>query len=99
VLADAIAGARRSDVLRQRNENYAGKISPIMAGSWRSNPPKSFASIAVLSQNLADDIVAGLKRFNGFPRTINPGDNSALRVRAPRRKGPITTGFLHTSNG
>jgi hypothetical protein len=63
------------------------------------NPPKSFASVDVLSQNLADDIVAGLKRFNGFPRTINPGDNSALRVRAPRRKGPITTGFLRTSSG
>ena len=35
VLADAIAGAKRSEVLRHRNEGYAGKIAPIMAGSWR----------------------------------------------------------------
>lgn len=35
VLADAIAGARRSEVLRRRNDGYAGKISPIMDGSWR----------------------------------------------------------------
>ena len=35
VLADAIAGAKRSEVLRHHNEGYAGKFSPIMAGSWR----------------------------------------------------------------
>ena len=35
VLADAIAGAKRSEVLRNREEAMAGKITPIMAGSWR----------------------------------------------------------------
>lgn len=35
VLADAIAGAKRSEVLRNREEAFAGKITPIMAGSWR----------------------------------------------------------------
>ena len=35
VLADAVAGAGKSEVLRDRNEGYAGKIAPIMAGSWR----------------------------------------------------------------
>ena len=35
VLVDAIAGARRSEVLRNRQDAFAGKITPIMAGSWR----------------------------------------------------------------
>jgi ADP-ribosyl-[dinitrogen reductase] hydrolase len=35
VLADAIAGAGKSEVLRDHNEGYVGKIAPIMAGSWR----------------------------------------------------------------
>ena len=35
VLADAIAGAKRSEVLRNREEAFAGKITIIMAGSWR----------------------------------------------------------------
>lgn len=35
VLADAIAGAKRSEVLRSRGEAFAGKIGTIMAGSWR----------------------------------------------------------------
>lgn len=35
VLADAIAGARRSEVLRSREDAFAGKIAAIMTGSWR----------------------------------------------------------------
>jgi len=35
VLADAIEGAKRSDVLRARNAGYAGKIDTISQGSWR----------------------------------------------------------------
>jgi ADP-ribosyl-[dinitrogen reductase] hydrolase len=38
VLADAIAGARRSEVLRHHNAGYAGKIGPILQGSWRGKP-------------------------------------------------------------
>ena len=35
ILADAIAGRRRSEVLASRGEPYAGKIAAIVAGSWR----------------------------------------------------------------
>jgi ADP-ribosyl-[dinitrogen reductase] hydrolase len=35
MLADAIAGKPRSEVMRARDGNFAGKIGPIMAGSWR----------------------------------------------------------------
>lgn len=35
VLADAIEGRSRTEVLRSRDENYAGDIVAIMAGSWR----------------------------------------------------------------
>lgn len=35
VLADAIEGRPRSEVLRDRVGPYAGAIQPIMAGSWR----------------------------------------------------------------
>lgn len=35
VLADAIAGEPRSNVLRPRHQRYAGKIASIMNGSWR----------------------------------------------------------------
>lgn len=35
VLADAIAGAKRSEVLRTREEAFAGNIGTIMSGSWR----------------------------------------------------------------
>ena len=35
LLADAIAGKPRSDVLKSRSENYTAKIGGIMQGSWR----------------------------------------------------------------
>ncbi len=35
VLADAIAGQPRSQVLRRREDSYAGAIGGILAGSWR----------------------------------------------------------------
>lgn len=35
LIAEAIAGQPRSHILRQRHDNYAGKIADIMAGSWR----------------------------------------------------------------
>ena len=35
VLADAIEGRSRSEVLRARTEPYAGNIASIMAGAWR----------------------------------------------------------------
>jgi ADP-ribosyl-[dinitrogen reductase] hydrolase len=35
VLADAIEGRPRSEVLRSRAGHYAGKIESIVAGSWR----------------------------------------------------------------
>jgi ADP-ribosyl-[dinitrogen reductase] hydrolase len=35
LLADAINGRPRAEALRRRCEAYAGKIAPIMAGSWR----------------------------------------------------------------
>lgn len=38
MLADAIEGRPRSDVLRSRAEGWAGKVEPIAAGSWRGQP-------------------------------------------------------------
>ena len=38
MLADAIAGEPRAQVMRRRDEAYAGAISAIAAGSWRGNP-------------------------------------------------------------
>ena len=35
VLADAIEGRTRSEIMRDRDENYAGLIAGIVAGSWR----------------------------------------------------------------
>ncbi|PZO00901.1 MAG: ADP-ribosyl-[dinitrogen reductase] hydrolase [Alphaproteobacteria bacterium] len=38
MLADAIAGRPRSEVLRSRREGWAGKIEPVANGSWRGKP-------------------------------------------------------------
>lgn len=38
LLADAIEGRPRSEVLRPRDEAFAGGIAPILAGSWRGKP-------------------------------------------------------------
>ena len=35
LIAEAIAGTRKEDVLRPRSDDHAGKIKSIMAGSWR----------------------------------------------------------------
>ncbi|MCX7286391.1 MAG: ADP-ribosylglycohydrolase family protein [Rhodobacterales bacterium] len=38
VLADAIEGRPRSDILRNRDGDFSGAISGIMAGAWRGKP-------------------------------------------------------------
>jgi ADP-ribosyl-[dinitrogen reductase] hydrolase len=52
VLADAIAGARRSEVLRSRTEGYAGKIGSIMKGSWRGKARKDIRASGYVAHSL-----------------------------------------------
>ncbi|WP_432762096.1 ADP-ribosylglycohydrolase family protein [Seohaeicola sp. SP36] len=52
VLADAIAGAKRSEVLRSREEAFAGKIKPIMAGSWRGQAREDIRASGYVAHSL-----------------------------------------------
>ncbi len=52
VLADAIQGRPRSEVLRSRLEPYAGAIAPVMAGSWRGKPRKDIRASGYVAHSL-----------------------------------------------
>jgi ADP-ribosyl-[dinitrogen reductase] hydrolase len=51
-LADAIEGAKRSEVLRNRVEPYAGAIGPIMAGGWRGKHRKDIRASGYVAHSL-----------------------------------------------
>lgn len=52
VLADAIEGRPRSQVMRARDYPYAGKIGPIMAGSWRGKNRGDIGSSGYVAHSL-----------------------------------------------
>ena len=52
VLADAIEGKPRSEVMRSRATNYAGKIRPIMSGSWRGKRRNEIESSGYVAHSL-----------------------------------------------
>lgn len=52
VLADAIEGRPRSQVMRTRDYPYAGKIGPIMAGSWRGKHRDDIGSSGYVADSL-----------------------------------------------
>ena len=52
VLADAIAGAPRSAVLRSRTAPYAGAIAPTMAGAWRGQHRDAIRSSGYVAHSL-----------------------------------------------
>lgn len=52
VLADAIEGQKRSDVLRARPGPCHGGIGPIMAGSWRGRPRDEIGSSGYVAHSL-----------------------------------------------
>jgi ADP-ribosyl-[dinitrogen reductase] hydrolase len=52
VLADAIEGRPRSQVLRTRDYPHAGKIGSIMAGSWRGAARKDIGSSGYVAHSL-----------------------------------------------
>jgi len=52
ILADAIAGQPRSEVLRRREGPYAGVIAPIMAGSWRGRARARVRSSGYVAHSL-----------------------------------------------
>ena len=52
VLADAIEGLPFSEVLRVRDEAYAGAIGPIMAGSWRMKTREAIQSSGYVAHSL-----------------------------------------------
>jgi ADP-ribosyl-[dinitrogen reductase] hydrolase len=52
VLADAIEGRSRSDVLQIRSENYAGGIGKIMKGSWRGKQRQDIRASGYVAHTL-----------------------------------------------
>jgi ADP-ribosyl-[dinitrogen reductase] hydrolase len=52
VLADAIEGRPRSEVLRNRPEPYFGAIAPIIAGSWRGKLRENVRSSGYVAHSL-----------------------------------------------
>jgi ADP-ribosyl-[dinitrogen reductase] hydrolase len=52
VLADAIEGRTRSQVMRARDFPYAGKIGEIMAGSWRGKHRDDIRSSGYVAHSL-----------------------------------------------
>lgn len=52
ILADAIEGRPRSEVLSPRSDSYAGKIGPILKGSWRGKPREKVESSGYVAHSL-----------------------------------------------
>ena len=52
VLADAIEGKPRHEVLKPRQDDYAGDIAPIMAGRWRDQPRTAIKSTGYVAHSL-----------------------------------------------
>jgi ADP-ribosylglycohydrolase len=52
IVADAVEGKLRSEVLRSRNGPYAGKIEEIASGSWRGKTPSQIGSSGYVADSL-----------------------------------------------
>ena len=52
VLADAIEGKPHYEVLRPRQDDYAGDIAPIMAGRWQDQPRTAIKSSGYVAHSL-----------------------------------------------
>ena len=52
MIAEAIAGAPRSVVMRPRSESYAGSIGEIAAGRWRGKPRRAIRSSGYVAHSL-----------------------------------------------
>ena len=52
VLADAIAGMPKDEVLRARRDDYAGEIAPIMVRRWRGQPRSAIKSTGYVAHSL-----------------------------------------------
>lgn len=52
LLAEAIAGQSRHEVMRPRSKPYAGAIGPIMAGSWRGRARAEIRSSGYVAHSL-----------------------------------------------
>ena len=52
VLADAIAGMPKDEVLRARRDDYAGEIAAIMVGQWRGQPRSAIKSTGYVADSL-----------------------------------------------
>lgn len=52
LLADAISGRPRSEVLRNRQGDFAGAVADIVAGSWRGKPRNAIRSSGYVAHSL-----------------------------------------------
>jgi ADP-ribosyl-[dinitrogen reductase] hydrolase len=52
LLADAIAGVPRSRVMAPRDEGWAGRVAPILAGSWRGKRRDAIRSSGYVAHSL-----------------------------------------------
>lgn len=52
VLADAIEGRSKLEILRARSEPYVGAIGPIMSGQWREKPRTEIRSTGYVAHSL-----------------------------------------------
>ena len=68
-LADAIAGAKRSDVLGYRNVGYTGKIDPITAGSWRGKARSAICASGYVAHTLEASLW-GVARTGGYRSAV-----------------------------
>lgn len=79
MLAEAIAGRSRHEVLRLRQEPFAGRLSEVLAGSWRGRTRETIRS----SGYVIDSLEAALwcvARTNSFAKAVllaaNLGDDA-----------------------
>ncbi len=84
-LADAIEGAKRSEVLRGRLEPYAGAVGAIMAGGWRGKRRQDIRASGYVVHSLEASIWS-------FARTDNFRD--AILLAANLGEDADTTGAI-----
>jgi ADP-ribosyl-[dinitrogen reductase] hydrolase len=69
MLADAISGRPRSEVLRSRMEDLAGPISEIAAGSWRGKPRSEIHSSGYVAHSL-EAAIWSVGRTSSFAEAV-----------------------------
>jgi ADP-ribosyl-[dinitrogen reductase] hydrolase len=96
MLADAIAGKPRSDVMAPRQGGFPGKIAAIMAGSWRGRRRGEIQSSGYVAHSLEASLWT-VGRADDFRSAVLLAANLGGWVETPTQPQPLPDSWLGLS--